>query len=671
MALRNIGLDVETTKIPRHLPWIEGSYLVTVGMVDEHGWDKIWVFNHEDLNPGSINQSLCLRQIQSELDSAPTRLVGHNLKFDLQWLTSIGVDWHDCKLWCTQVADYVLNGQRKMDRTLATLSLRHGITPKIDRVKMMWDSGYETDEIPLDTILNPYLEQDCINTLAIFQRQTRAVKDTDLERAMALQMELLGILTDMEHNGALMDGDLAQRYLEEYRLELSEVESQLYLAFGREFNLASTDQLSAMLYGGDLVHDVDEVYLDTRNCTYREPYLFRYKDPNKEPVTKYRSRTLRELIVKTRRGKRVETVDGVFKPPTGSEVKKEGYYSVSKNTLSQLRPRSKKQRTILGLLEKHSGISKVIETFHGDNGAGLINKQMPDGCVHASYMQSITATGRLSCRDPNGQNFPRKGTSPIKRVFIPRFDKILNADLSQLEWRVAAFLSQDPVAIREILDDVDYHRDNAIRFFGADPSLPNDHPDFKPLRTIAKVFGFRLLYGGSAYGMYMDHNMPNYSLSQWQEIVDGYYRKYVRLAQWQNEIIMRVYQHGVLKNPTGRLFSFYRFKKANRRGELYNHSQIKNYPVQGLAAEVTAIAMCLINQQMRRCNLKSLMILQVHDSIVFDVPDEEIDQLARICMEVFTNLDKTISKFYGLSWNVPLSGDVEVGPNYGDVEAWK
>jgi hypothetical protein len=109
------------------------------------------------------------------------------------------------------------------------------------------------------------------------------------------------------------------------------------------------------------------------------------------------------------------------------------------------------------------------------------------------------------------QNQPRKGTSPIKKIFIPRRPGwvITNADLAQLEWRIAAFLSQDPVAIAEIVHDVDYHRDNAIKFFGADPNLPNDHPDFKPLRTTAKVFGFRLLKPLSLQGVTPVENHVN------------------------------------------------------------------------------------------------------------------------------------------------------------------
>jgi len=665
---RNIGLDVETSKLPVFRPWQKGAFLVSVGIVDEWGFKKTWYFNHRDLH--NIDQAQAIAEIQAEINLSH-RIVGHNLKFDLQWLASIGVRFDHCKLFCTQVAEYLLNGQQKIPYTLAATSERYEIAPKIDRVKMFWDSGYETDEIPIE-ILDPYLLQDCINTLAIFQRQVVNINQLGMSKIVSLQMELMRVLAEMEMNGAKFHPQRAQRYVKELDDQLEAIENELFTHFGARFNLGSGDELSAWLFGGVLKQDDVQPYVTTRNVKIKEPYVFHYADPKKQPVIKYKTRTLKELIVKTRKVKVDVPIAGVgFEPPKGSELKKEGFYRTDKDTLFRLKCKNKKLKAIKRLLEERSVVAKAKETFIGSGeGTGLINKVQHDGLIHPSFNQTIAATGRLSSSNPNGQNLPRKGTSPIKKTIIPRFDKILNADLAQLEWRVAAFMSQDPVAMQEIIDGVDYHTDNAIRFFGADPN--GDPAEFKKLRTTAKIFGFRLLYGGSAYGMYMDAKMPNYSKKKWQRIVDEYYEKYAVLKEWQEKNIAITNRNkGKLVNPSGRFFQF-PILPPNRRSEVYSVTAIKNYPVQSFAtADITPLAMVVIHKRMKAKGLRSLMTLQVHDSIVIDAVESEIPTIAEICVNTFRELPQLIEQFWGFEFNVPLDGDVEVGDDYGSLEEYK
>lgn len=259
---------------------------------------------------------------------------------------------------------------------------------------------------------------------------------------------------------------------------------------------------------------------------------------------------------------------------------------------------------------------------------------------------------------------PRKGTSPIKQIFVPRFDFILNADLSQLEWRVVAFLSQDPVMMREIREGIDAHADNAERIFGVGP---ND-PKFKETRQTAKIFTFRMIYGGSAYSFYMDHNMPNFSLPKWERIVKAFYKKYTGLKRWQDKCIAHVYKHGKLVNPTGRILTF-RKQNLGRKGIGYREQQIKNFPVQSLAtADIMPLAMVHIYKRIKRAKLRSLIIGQVHDSLVFDVPKEEMETVARICMDVFNSLPKLIEAMWGFEFNVPLTGECEFGNTYGQLK---
>ena len=230
--------------------------------------------------------------------------------------------------------------------------------------------------------------------------------------------------------------------------------------------------------------------------------------------------------------------------------------------------------------------------------------------------------------------------------------------------------AQDPVGIDEIIRGIDQHRENAIQFFGADPNLESDHPDFKPIRTVAKVFQFRLLYGGSAYGMYMDNTMPRYSRKKWQTIVGDYAEKYNVLTHWQGNNIDHVHKSGGwLQIQTGRLFFFDRLPNVDFNGYYYEPAKIKNYPTQGFAtADITPLAMVKLKERAVQEQIKSYIILNVHDSVVWDLFEDEVEQVADLCVDVFNTLPKYLNEYFGINFNIPLTGEFEVGPNYGDMK---
>jgi DNA polymerase-1 len=166
--------------------------------------------------------------------------------------------------------------------------------------------------------------------------------------------------------------------------------------------------------------------------------------------------------------------------------------------------------------------------------------------------------------------------------------------------------------------------------------------------------------------MYIDQTMPDYSRKRWEQIVREYYEKYEVLAQWQASNINKVYKNGgILQMLSGRIFAFPEQSQGSK--DKYSPTQIKNYPVQGTAADVMALAMVTIRRKMRRDNLLSLVIGQVHDALVFDGPQEEVKQLEQICLETFRDLPRLLSIFWNCDWNVPLDGDVESGPSYGET----
>jgi DNA polymerase I-like protein with 3'-5' exonuclease and polymerase domains len=258
----------------------------------------------------------------------------------------------------------------------------------------------------------------------------------------------------------------------------------------------------------------------------------------------------------------------------------------------------------------------------------------------------------------------------VKQSFIARFDYILECDVSKAEWVGVAVLCRDKVMMAEIHAGVDPHTDNAKNFFGAkfdsngDPLTKKD----SELRTIAKIMTFRLIYGGSAYSFYIDQKMPNYSKKKWAEIVEAFYNKYSGLKAWQANNVRLVYRNnGVLRNPTGRMFKFYKGPKG------YRPQQVKNFPVQAFAtADVMPLAMTIIYKKFRKAGFKSLFIGQVHDSLLFDTYKEELEAIALLCRDVFRNLPKYVMQLWPeINFDLPMDGDAEYGESWGNLKKLK
>ena len=638
-----VGFDFETSAKPYLHPWQEEAFAVNLAIVDETGKSYVWWFNHDEVE--DIDQQRNIREIQAVIDKVD-RLVGHNEKFDLNWFRKLGINFDGSKLFCTQVAEFILTGQQIGKLSLDALSKKYLKVDKIDKVKHYWDAGWQTSSIP-KKLLEEYVIQDAINTLAIFQRQAPLIIEAGQGALIKVEMESTRILSEIECNGMKFNTETAQVAAHTMRYQLETLDWEVIDAFDQDINLGSKQELSAALFGGILKRD---------GLEYFPRVLKKYKTAKDMCPLEYKSK---KCVVETQ-------LPGVgFVPAKGSQNKVKGYYSVDKTQITGLTCKNKKQKLLKKLLTKRSSLAQALSSLAGkneDDDKGLINKVQSDGRIHSQYNQTIAKTGRLSSKDPNGQNLPREGTSPIKEAIEPEFDFILAGDLSQVEWRAAAFQSQDPIMLAEIAAGVDPHRENAITVFKADPA-DEGTKKFKEIRTIAKIVTFRLLYGGSAFGFWIDSKMPNYSKKRWEEIVEDFYDKYRGLKDWQDRNISMVYkQGGYLVNPTGRIFWFAKTAKG------YDIRQIKNYPVQSLAtADIMKLGMCIIYKKFIAAGYKSKIIAQVHDSLIFDALRSEVLSIAKLCTDVMRDLPKYVKQVWGIDFNVPLGGEIELGENYGHM----
>jgi DNA polymerase-1 len=236
---------------------------------------------------------------------------------------------------------------------------------------------------------------------------------------------------------------------------------------------------------------------------------------------------------------------------------------------------------------------------------------------------------------------------------------LLDADLSALEWRVAAELSRDPTMIQEIVDGVDIHTANALSLFG----------DAK-FRQESKTISFRALYGGGAFAFHMDYRMPSLGLKRWERIVEEFNDKYNGLIAWQNANYREVIQNGFLKTFTGREYIFQKFPDKDGAFK-YSRPMVCNYPVQGTAtADIMPLCMVVIFRRLRKGGYfeKGVKYInQVHDSIILDVPNYLVDKVGFLCYNVFTSIPELVKGYFDYEWCVPMSGEIKVGNDWSNM----
>lgn len=249
---------------------------------------------------------------------------------------------------------------------------------------------------------------------------------------------------------------------------------------------------------------------------------------------------------------------------------------------------------------------------------------------------------------------------------------LIQCDAAALEIRVAAYLSQDETLIQEIIDGVDIHRRNQqmLKLPGWDIEDKAD-PSFKEGRLKAKIFVFRLIYGGSAYSYANDPDFMNISKSEkyWQEAIDLFYSKYKGIKLWHDKLIREAVERGKVISPTGRE---YRFEK--KYDGTYKDTQIKNYIVQGTGADIMALARVSFYNRLKKLGYKEcLLVNTVHDSIVVDMNEKTCDNkvIAKLFHDVFRDIPANFEKLFGKPFNVPMTCEVLYGSNWEDMEEIK
>lgn len=237
---------------------------------------------------------------------------------------------------------------------------------------------------------------------------------------------------------------------------------------------------------------------------------------------------------------------------------------------------------------------------------------------------------------------------------------LINCDVKGLEVVVAAELSNDSTLRQEILDKVDIHDANRVAF---------KLGEGKPGRLVAKIFKFRLIYGGSAYSYANDPDFTGVSSSQkfWQDVIDTYYTKYKGIKEWHDHLLEVVKKQGYLEIPSGRCYSFEAtFKYGNWQWPL---TTIKNYPVQGFGADLVMLARIEFWKRLKASGLEALFIQTIHDSLVVDTPSKNVYTISKILEESVEMVPELCRKTFGYDFSLPLTSEILVGPNRRELVA--
>lgn len=322
---------------------------------------------------------------------------------------------------------------------------------------------------------------------------------------------------------------------------------------------------------------------------------------------------------------------------------KSGQYITSEEVLAKLRGKS----PIIDAILKYRGMKKLISTYL-DALPKLINPRT--GRIHTSFNQTVTATGRLSSSNPNLQNIPVRGDDgkEIRKAFIPEVGcEFFSADYSQIELRIMAHLSQDQHMLAAFRSDYDVHAATAAKIF----HKPIDEVT-KDERRRAKTANFGIIYGISAFGLAERLGIPR---GEARELIDNYFKEYPQIRQFIDQSIEAARKKGYIETILHRRRYLPQINSGNAVVRGYAERNAVNAPIQGSAADIIKIAMVRIHKRFRDENLRSKMILQVHDELNFSVYPEEKEAVEKIVIGEMENA-------YPLS--VPLKADYGWGKNW-------
>ena len=529
------------------------------------------------------NAEEVVEKFRNILENEKSLIVGQNIKYDMQVMKNYGIKLNG-PIFDTMIAHYLVQPEQKHNLdNLAEVYLDYRTIHTEELIGKKGNLQGNMRDVPVERLVD-YACEDTDVTWQLYLVLEEELKQNGFNNlAEEIEFPLISVLCDMEENGVKLDKEALRQFAVELEASLLELRDSIYELSGEEFNISSPKQLGEILFN-KLKISSDAKRTKTKQYSTGEEVLVRLTD--KHPVV----------------GKVLEF------------------------------------RTLKKLL------STYVEAL-----PKMINSRT--GFIHTSYNQAVAATGRLSSNNPNLQNIPireEKGRE-IRKSFIPRSEEnvFLSADYSQIELRLMAHMSQDPLMIDAFQRGEDIHTATAAKIFEVPPEQVT-----KEQRGKAKTANFGIIYGISAFGLAQRMNIPR---TDAKHLIDSYFNTYSRVRKYMDEMIQSARDKGYVETMLGRRRYLRDILSRNAVVRGFAERNAINAPIQGSAADIIKIAMIRIQEILNKNNYRTKMIIQVHDELVFDVFNKEVDEVKQMVIREMENA-------YSLS--VPLLVDFGTGDNW-------
>ena len=568
-----------------------------VGLSFSNTADQAWYvpLGHDEVTQLPLDRVLDSLRPVLESDSVPK--AAHNATYDLTVLAGQGVTVRNLT-FDTMVAAHLVGRKSLGLKALGLELLNIEMTPITELI------GTGKKQI---TMAQAPIAQaaDYASADADATEQLRNLLEGEVEEKAArvvldtVEMPLAPVLARMQLNGVALDSGLLETMSAELGDQMLAIQAEMYETVGHEFNLNSSQQLGDVLFN-----------------ELRLPPTKRTKKGYSTDASSLGG--LKEMLVQ---GK-VEDVDP-------------------------------KAELVLDRVLEYRQVSKIKSTYT-DSLPSLVNPVT--GRVHTSYNQAGSATGRVSSNDPNVQNIPVRTElgRKVRKAFVaekaPEWT-LLAADYSQIELRVLAHLSQDAGLLEAFKMGQDIHAATASSVYG----VPVDEivPD---MRRIAKIMNFGVIYGLSAFGI---SRQTGLTPEEGKMFIESYFGKYPGIRGYLDSVKAQVGEKGYVETLMGRRRYIPEVHSSNFNVRAAGERMAVNMPIQGTAADIIKIAMVKAQERIDEAKLRSLMIIQVHDELIFEVPQEELEEMRDLALEVMPAAMKLA---------VPLEVELKSGYTWGDME---
>ncbi len=586
--------------------------------------------------PDGTPQDAALAPIRAALEDDALLKVGHNVKYDLEVMARHGVTVRG-PIFDTMVAHYLLNPEasHKLD-DVASFHLNYRPQPITDLIGT-GKNALTMDQVPVEDV-GPYACEDADVALRLVPILTEALVAIDggqgrlLQIAQDIEFPLVPVLAQMEMAGVKVDEKVLGEISLQLDAQLAEVEAQVFAEAGREFRIGSPKQIGQVLFNPPPTDD-DRAAYQTWLQDVRDKEAGTVEgDPDAKPKTK------KQLADEA-------PTFGLGLKPLGKT--KSGQPKTDERVLGELAL----EHALPALVLDWRKVSKLKSTYV-DRLPELIHPET--GRVHTDFNQTVTATGRLSSSNPNLQNIPIRTDlgKEIRRAFVAEPGHVLMAaDYAQIELRIIASMSGDPDMTRAFAEAQDIHTAAAARVFAV------DYDDVtRAQRDRVKQVNYGIPYGISAFGLAQRLRIGN---SEAQELIDQYRASYPRVIQFLDGLIDEARDRGYVETLLGRRRYLPLITSRNPNDRAFAERVAVNMPIQGTQADMIKIAMIAIQAGLGGVSAGARMILQVHDELVFEVPEGDVDAVSAFVSE-------QMATAFPLG-DVPVVVDVGVADNWLDA----